>query len=178
MKSKDTSRWVLSYSVLSPLIERACQTLIQKPARLSVLRAVLAEVTNASKTSNPIQTDVGLLSLLRKRAASSRAAAAEFSAANRPDLQEKENAQVKVLDEYASEVKVMSEEDVKTAIAQVSNQLKDQGTQPTLPSVMKLLVGSEGSLAGKPVDKASLATLVKGSFDWESSKPLGKIEGQ
>ena len=37
--------------------------------RLNVLRALLADVTNSAKTSNPIKTDMQLLSLLRKRAA-------------------------------------------------------------------------------------------------------------
>src|SRR3954471_6261859 len=47
-------------------------------ARLSVLRSLLADITNASKTSSPITNDVALLALLRKRISASQTATDEF----------------------------------------------------------------------------------------------------
>ena len=130
-------------------------------ARLNVLRAVLAEVTNASKSPKPVKSDVDLLSILRKRAASSRASAAEFAGANRPDLQKKENNEVDVLDEYASEVELVGEQEMIEAITEAISRLQNEGKPANVPSTLKLLVGPEGSLSKKPVDKGSLASLVK-----------------
>ena len=71
-------------------------------ARLNVIRGLLAEVTNASKTSSPYTSDVHLMKLLRKRTEASKAAAHEFESAKRDDLRDKELAQVAVLEEYAA----------------------------------------------------------------------------
>ncbi|KAK1079681.1 hypothetical protein LTR48_008033, partial [Friedmanniomyces endolithicus] len=66
--------------------------------RLAVVRALLADVMNAAKTSSPIQTDMQLLSLLRKRVAAAQTAKAEFAGAGRQDLVEQEEQQAKVLE--------------------------------------------------------------------------------
>lgn len=64
--------------------------------RLTVLRALLAQTLNASKTSSPISTDAQVLSLLRKNTSASKSAAEEFTTAGRQDLADKENAQIEV----------------------------------------------------------------------------------
>ncbi|OAA59561.1 hypothetical protein SPI_05759 [Niveomyces insectorum RCEF 264] len=69
--------------------------------RLTVLRTILAATLNASKTAQPIRTDAQLVALLRKTARASQEAAAEFRGADRADLAEKEEAQIRVLEEYA-----------------------------------------------------------------------------
>ena len=60
--------------------------------RLNVLRGLLAEVTNAAKTAQPLDSDMKLLGLLRKRTSAANQAAKEFSDAGRQDLTEKERA--------------------------------------------------------------------------------------
>ncbi|MCJ1313886.1 hypothetical protein MMC25_007566 [Agyrium rufum] len=130
--------------------------------RLNVLRTLLAEITNASKTSNPIKTDLQLLSLLRKRAAASRSAAEEFSNANRGDLQEKELAQVSVLESYAKGVDLIGEEEMKDAASSSIERLKADGAQITLGPVLRSLIGPGGVLENKHVDKAQLSAIVKG----------------
>jgi uncharacterized protein YqeY len=82
-----------------------------KRSRLNVLRAIIAEATNAAKTSTPIKDNMQMLALLRKRRAASKTAAAEFLENKREDLSQKQEEEIAVLDEYASQVKVMSEED-------------------------------------------------------------------
>ncbi|TVY12497.1 Altered inheritance of mitochondria protein 41, partial [Lachnellula arida] len=81
--------------------------------RLLVLRALLSQTLNASKTSSPINTDMQMLSLLRKSSAQSRAASEEFKRNGREDLARKEEDQIRVLEEYAGGVSVVGEEEVR-----------------------------------------------------------------
>ena len=130
--------------------------------RLNVLRALLAETTNASKTSTPFKTDIQLLSLLRKRAAASKSAAQEFDAANRDDLRDKEVAQAAVLDEYASGVEIIGKDEITEVVAKTIGKMRTDGQITNAGSVLKALIGAGGELDGKPVDKAEVATIVKG----------------
>ncbi|KAI9747758.1 MAG: hypothetical protein M1815_003924 [Lichina confinis] len=104
--------------------------------RLNVLRGLLADTTNASKTSSPIKTDLNLLALLRKRVVASKAAAQEFASANRDDLKEKEESQVAVLEEYASKIDAVGEEEVREAVEQTVDELKKEGTQLKFGAIM------------------------------------------
>ncbi|TVY38762.1 Altered inheritance of mitochondria protein, mitochondrial, partial [Lachnellula occidentalis] len=84
--------------------------------RLNVLRALLSQTLNASKTATPINTDMQMLSLLRKTSAQSRAASEEFKKNGREDLARKEEDQIVVLEEYAGGVSVVGEEEVRRAV--------------------------------------------------------------
>jgi uncharacterized protein len=128
--------------------------------RLDVLRAVIADTTNAAKTSKPVETDIQLLALLRKRAAASMEAAAQFRASNRHDLEEKEMAQVKIVDEYASKVHTLGQDQVEAIIKQATAKLHASG-QLNEGSVMKALFGPSGALTGQPVERGSIARRVK-----------------
>lgn len=130
--------------------------------RLNVLRALLAEVTNQAKTSKPINTDMQLLSLLRKRAAAAKSAGAEFRAAGRQDLEEKEGKQAAIMEEYAGGVEIMSESDLRDAVGKGVEEAKStaQGKVNT-GDVLKKLLAPGGSLDGKPVEKSEVAKIVK-----------------
>lgn len=130
--------------------------------RLSVLRGILADVTNSAKTSTPIKTDMQLLSLLRKKAAASNNAKEEFKAAGRDDLVEKEEAQVAVCEEYASSVETVSEGDIRRAVTQVVEEVKAvaQG-KANMGDVLKKVLGPGGNLEGKPVERSEVAKIVK-----------------
>lgn len=128
--------------------------------RLSVLRSLLSQALNASKTSNPINTDAQVLALLRKTANASRQASAEFKEAGRQDLAEKEDSQVKIMEEYAGNVETPSEEDILAAIKGVIDSMKAQGQELKIGQVSKN-VFSPDVLGGKPVDKGEVAKLVK-----------------
>ena len=130
--------------------------------RLNVLRAVLAETTNASKTSSPIRTDMQLLSLLRKRIATSKSAAEEFNAASRDDLRDKELAQVAVMEEYASGVETVGQDEIAEVVARVIGEMRTDGQAVSMGNALKALVGPGGEFEGKPVDKAEVARIVKG----------------
>lgn len=130
--------------------------------RLSVLRGLFAETTNAAKTSSPIKTDIQLLGLLRKRAAASKAAAEEFASANRDDLRQKELSQAAIMDEYASSVETTHESEIIEAIQEVLGKLRTDGISANTGRVLKELLRPGGLLAEKPVEKAEVAKLVKG----------------
>lgn len=129
--------------------------------RLNVVRGILNEVTNSSKTSAPIKTDMQLLSLLRKKASASETAKKEFEAAGRSDLIEKEDAQLKVLDEYAGGVQTWTDDQVRDAVAAAIQDMKSSGSKIVVGDVLKRLFAPGGDLDGKPVEKAKVSVAVK-----------------
>lgn len=128
--------------------------------RLSVLRALLSQTLNASKTSNPINTDMQMLALLRKSAAASRAASEEFKGAGRQDLADKEELQVKIMEEYAGGVETLGEEQIRGAVAGVVAKMKAEGGKMQMGDVLKRVFAPE-ALGEKPVDKGEVAKIVK-----------------
>ncbi|KAL1969838.1 hypothetical protein VTN77DRAFT_7347 [Rasamsonia byssochlamydoides] len=130
-------------------------------ARLDVLRAIISETNNASKTSSPIQTDLQLLSLIRKRIAAAKDAGQQFLEANRPELKEKEDAQIAILEEYAGQIQTMSTEEIQSAVSQAISQLQGEGKKADVGSVLKTLFAPGGILDGKPAERAEVARIVK-----------------
>jgi uncharacterized protein YqeY len=130
-------------------------------SRLNVLRAIIAEATNAAKTSAPIKDNMQMLALLRKRRAASKSAAAEFLENKREDLSQKQEEEIAILDEYANQVKVMSEEETAKYVAEAISSIKGGEGKLNAGSVLKELLKTGGSLEGKPVDKSVVARLVK-----------------
>ena len=128
--------------------------------RLNVLRAMISEYNNASKTNTPIKTDIQLLSLLKKKKASSEAAAAEAKAANRQDLEEKQLAEIKVMDEYAGTVQVMSEDEIKSTVQKVIDAMTPGEGGIKVPNLLKEVFASGGPLEGKSVEKSQVAKVV------------------
>ncbi|KAH1488577.1 hypothetical protein KXV92_002152 [Aspergillus fumigatus] len=130
-------------------------------ARLNVLRTLISETNNSTKTSSPIQTDLQLLSLIRKRVAAAKEAANQFAEADRPDLKEKEDAQVAILEEYAGKVETMSLEDIKAVVSQEVSKLKEAGKKVEVGGLLKSLFAPGGALDGKPAERAEVAKIAK-----------------
>lgn len=129
--------------------------------RLNVLRALISETNNSVKTPSPIQTDLQLLSLIRKRATASQQAALEFEKADRPDLKENEDVQVAILEEYASQVETMGTDEIQTIVSQEINKLKDAGSKVDSGSLMKVLFAPGGPIDGKPAERSEVAKIAK-----------------
>ena len=131
--------------------------------RLSVLRSVLAATLNASKTASPIATDAQLVRLLRKTIRTSKEAIVEFRDAGREDLVEKEEAQVRVLEEYAfaSGVDSVDDAQLRDIVQKVVAETAAEGEKPTVGPLMKKLLAPDGPLANKEFDKASLGSIAK-----------------
>lgn len=128
--------------------------------RLSVLRALLSQTLNASKTSNPINTDMQMLALLRKSVNASKAASDEFKSAGRQDLADKENLQIGIMEEYAGDVTVMSQEDIRAAVEKVIQTMQSEGGKVAMGDVLKKLFSPE-VLGDQAVEKGDVAKVVK-----------------
>ncbi|KFY33765.1 hypothetical protein V494_07346 [Pseudogymnoascus sp. VKM F-4513 (FW-928)] len=130
--------------------------------KLNVLRALLSQSLNASKTSSPIVTDMQMLALVRKNAAASKQAAEEFVEAGRQDLADKETEQMKVMEEYIGEVKTMGEEEIKQVVGEVVEGLKAEAGQAKLQmgEVLKKVFSKE-VLGEKNVERSDVARIVK-----------------
>lgn len=133
--------------------------------RLNVLRSIIADVTNSAKADKPVKSDMQLLSMLRKRQAAAKAASEEFKAAGRPDLVEKEEGQVDVLEQYAGSVETMSGEDIRSVVVKAVEDAKEEqasgAAKANMGDVLKRLLGPGGSLDGQPVDKKEVSKIVK-----------------
>ncbi|QIX00711.1 hypothetical protein AMS68_006228 [Peltaster fructicola] len=129
--------------------------------RLNVLKSLLADITNAGKTNNPIQTDMQLLSLLQKRSTAARTAGEEFKAAGRADLLAQEETQASILDEYAGGVETMSVADITEAVKTLVLELRSSEPGVRAGEVMKALFKEGGALASKPVDRKLVPGIVK-----------------
>ena len=129
--------------------------------RLNVLRAIISETSNASKTSSPIKTNMQVLSLLRKKAAASKTASQEFAEAKRDDLKQKQDAEIAVLDEYAGQVETMPEDDISQAVEAAVKSIESSGAKMNAGMVLKELFKRGGRLEDKAVEKAQVAAIVK-----------------
>lgn len=130
--------------------------------RLNVLRAMISEYNNASKTNTPIKTDTQLLAVLKKKRVASEAAAAEAKAANRSDLEDKNVQEIKVIDEYASEVKLVPEDEIRNIVSTVIESFNKATatSEAKVGDVLKELLKVGGRLSGRPVDNAQVLKIV------------------
>ncbi|MDI1488734.1 MAG: hypothetical protein OHK93_008010 [Ramalina farinacea] len=151
MKEKDSARQVLT-SPLQPSNRKL----------LDVIRGLLSDFTNATKSSKQSPTDAHILQLIRKRIKSSENAAEEAQKADREDLRGKELQQVALLQSYMTDSDIMGEDDVRIAVQQVIGEMRTGSKKTDKGSVMKALVGPGGALDGQLVDKQALAKMVDG----------------
>jgi uncharacterized protein len=130
--------------------------------KLNVLRALLSQALNASKTASPIVTDMQMLALVRKNAAASKQAADEFVAAGRQDLADKEAEQVKVMDEYMGTVETVGEEEIRRVVGEIVEKMKADAQQAKLQmgEVLKKMFSKE-VFGEKNVERADVARIVK-----------------
>ena len=117
-----------------------------KPA-LNTIRALQAEIINASKTAKPITTDGALYSLIQKQIKSSSASLEEFRNAKREDLVAKEQAQLDVLKGYAGEMPTVGESEIDELVKSVLAGLEED--KRSAGGVMGRVMAT---LKGRPVD--------------------------
>jgi uncharacterized protein YqeY len=117
-----------------------------KPA-LNTIRALQAEIINASKTAKPITSDGALYSVIQKQIKSSQASIDEFRGAKREDLVEKEQQQLDVLKGYAEEIPTVAESEVDSLIKSVVAGLEEG--KRSFGSVMGRVMGG---IKGRPFD--------------------------
>lgn len=138
-----------SESVVLPRLKDDLKTAMRsknKPA-LNVIRALQAEIINASKTAKPIENDGTLYALVQKQIKASNATIEECNAAKRPDLVEKEQAQLDVLKKYAEDIPKVSQEELNGLIDQAVAEFEEakRAYGPIMGKVM-------GAIKGRPHD--------------------------
>lgn len=127
-----------------------------------MLRGIISEVTNAAKTSEPVNTDSQMINIIRRRMKSSEAAAEEFQNEKRDDLKAREVAQIAVLEDYVVASNSMGEGDITIAIQDVVGKMRTEEKEVNRGSVMKALIGPGGTLENQMVDKSEVSRLVAG----------------
>ena len=76
-----------------------------------------------------MRSESQVLALLAKQAKANKAAAAEFEAANRDDLREREEAQLAVLNEYIRLIPTVPESEFTEAVTTILANLKANGAR-------------------------------------------------
>ena len=130
-ESHSTPAKTTAFQSLQPELKAAMRAK-DKP-RLTTLRALLAEITNASKTAKPIENDVTLYALLAKQIKASNGAIEEFANAKREDLVEKERAQLSVLEELKGKIEVVGEGEIESAVRDVLKQVQEANEKQGKP---------------------------------------------
>ena len=127
----------------------------QEAARTSTLRMVKAAIMNREKEGGGTVTDEDVLKLLRSQVKQRRDSVEQYQKAGRPELADKEIAEIAVIETYlpqaASEAEI--EQAVSEAIAETgASSMKDMG------GVMKAVMPK---LAGKNADGRTVSETVK-----------------
>lgn len=138
-----------SESVVLPRLQSDLKTAMRsknKPA-LNVIRALQAEIINASKTAKPIENDGTLYALVQKQIKAANATIEECTTAKRPDLVEKEQAHLDVLKKYAEDIPKLSETELNGIIDQAVAGFEEakRAYGPIMGKVM-------GAIKGRPHD--------------------------
>jgi uncharacterized protein len=127
----------------------------QDAGRTSTLRMVKAAIMNREKDGGGAVTDEDVLKLLRSQVKQRRDSVEQYQKAGRPELADKEIAEIAVIETYlpqaASEAEI--EQAVSEAIAETgASSMKDMG------AVMKAVMPK---LAGKNADGRTVSDTVK-----------------
>lgn len=138
-----------SESVVLPRLHSDLKTAMRaknKPA-LNVIRALQAEIINASKTAKPIENDGTFYALVQKQIKAANATIEECTAASRQDLVEKEQAHLDVLKKYAEDIPKVPEAELNSIIDQAVAGF-DEAKRAYGPVMGKVM----GAIKGRPHD--------------------------
>ncbi|KAF1982602.1 GatB/YqeY domain-containing protein [Aulographum hederae CBS 113979] len=128
--------------------------------RLAVLRSVLAEISMSFKGSTPIESDVQLLPLLRKRLTSADASMKEFEGAGRQDLVEKERTEKNIIEGYVGtlEEEMMREDEIAAIVKGIVKDYTGPAGKIDFGKVMKEMMKI---VDGQMVDKKMVSKVCK-----------------
>lgn len=137
-------------NVVLPRLQSDLKTAMRsknKPA-LNTIRALQAEIINASKTAKPIETDGALYALVQKQIKASKSAIEEFEAAKREDLVNKEQEQLNVLQAYADDIPKVEESEIDELVRGVVEKIGEG--KKTVGSIIGQVMS--GGIKGRPYD--------------------------
>lgn len=123
--------------------------------KLAVVKDILAQVVNASKTKQPVEADSQVYTLLRSSIAKREESARSYREHSRQDLAETEEAEIVILKSYIPEQ--MDERDIQAVVVDVINSMGAQTTK-NMGTVLKEL---SNRLDESKAPKAIQARIVK-----------------
>lgn len=127
----------------------------QEAARLSTLRMVKAAIQNREIEKGGPLTDDELTKLFQSLVKQRRDSVEQYDKGNRPELADKERAEIRVIEEYLP--RAASREEIEQAVAEAiletgADSMKQMG------AVMK---AAQGKLAGRSADGRTVSEIVK-----------------
>ena len=123
------------FSVISNAVKEAMKS--GNILKRDCLRSVLAEIKNETVNAGKSISDEVCMKVLKKAVKSHNDSISQFKDAGRIDLLEKEEAELKVLEEFLP--KMLSEEAVQTIVLKVIADNKIEEVKKSFGQVMKLL---------------------------------------
>lgn len=138
--------------------------------KLAVVKDILAQVVNASKTKQPIEADSQVYNLLRSSIAKREESAKSYREHGRQDLAETEEAEILILKSYVPQQ--MDERDIQAIVIDVINSLGAETTK-NMGTVLKEL---SNRLDESRAPKALQARIVKQILGSGSSKNATQSE--
>lgn len=123
------------FSVISNAVKDAMKS--GNTLKRDCLRSVLAEIKNETVNAGKSISDEVCMKVLKKAVKSHNDSISQFKDAGRIDLLEKEEAELKVLEEFLP--KMLSEEAVQTIVLKVIADNKIEEVKKSFGQVMKLL---------------------------------------
>jgi uncharacterized protein len=127
----------------------------QEAARLSALRMVKAAIQNREIDKGGPLTDEELTKLFQSLVKQRRDSVEQYDKGNRPELADKERAEIRVIEEYLP--RAATQEEIEQAVAEAiaetgADSVKQMG------AVMK---AAQGKLAGRSADGRAVSEIVK-----------------
>ncbi|KAK7539664.1 Yqey-like protein-domain-containing protein [Phyllosticta citribraziliensis] len=130
--------------------------------RLSVVRAVLADITNASHSQNPVESDDKLRALLLKKIHVSSDAVSQFREAKRQDLVDKEQGSIDVMHDYVKEIEEANGYLSPAEIEEIlKNQIASMDEPKNFGAVMKIMKGPQSPVKNKLYSTEDMVESIK-----------------
>lgn len=98
---------------------------------------------------------------MRRRIAGAQQLTEEFAKAGRADLQQAEEVEATILEEYAGQVETMSQDDINAIVSQEISKIKDAGSKVQIGPLLKALFAPGGAMEGKPAERSEVARIAK-----------------
>ena len=124
-------------------------------ARTSTLRMVKAAITNREKEGGAAITDEEVLKLLRSQVKQRRDSVEQYQKGGRPELAQKEQAEIVIIEEYLPQA--ASQEEIDQAVAAA---LAETGAS-TVKDMGAVMKAAMARLAGKNADGKTVSAAVK-----------------
>ena len=128
-------------------------------SRVSALRLALAAIRNAAIEKGRLLEEPDVVTVLQKQARLYHESITEFAKGNRPDLVAKEEAQLRVVEEYLPQQ--LSREEIATLARRIIAEVGAQGPRDIGKVMPRLLAEAKGRVDGRVANQVVQEILAK-----------------